>query len=287
MTRERLARAIREADGFPSFPEVVLSFDAEMRKPEPSLQVLAAIVEQDPPLAAGVLRVANSAAQGASREMTSIRAAVVRLGLRELRRLVLTTAIYRRFSSYGGTNPKQFWLHSVLTAMLTRAIVRRSTCGFGEDAIEMAFTAGLLHDIGVLVLAYLVPDEYAELAALVRSEGGLLNERELERWSIDHGEAGELLAISWQLPMPIAQVVRYHHAPWAADPAHRTLVQVVHLANFVSNNQGFGRSEEGFPESFDHGAWQALGLTLEAIPALIDEVREEGSRSENLLELAT
>lgn len=285
-TREGLIAAIRGATTFPSFPDVVLRFDEEMRRPEPEVAAIAAIVEQDPPLAAAVLRVANSAWYGGTREIASVRGAVVRLGLGEMQRLVLTTAVYRRFAGYGGMNPRQFWLHSIATALLTRAIARRSTAEIRAQDLDVAFTAGLLHDIGVLVLSYLVPDEYAELAGLVQRDGGSLTERETERWSVDHAEAGELLARTWKLPEPIVQVVRHHHTPWSAAPPHRSTVQLVHLANFVSNNQGFGRSEEGFPDSFDHGSWEALGLSLEDIPELIEDVRREGERCESFVQLA-
>jgi HD-like signal output (HDOD) protein len=285
-SRESLLTAIRGATSFPSFPDVVLRFEEELRRPEPSVAAVAGIVEQDPPLAAAVLRVANSAWYGAAREIAAVRAAVVRLGLDEMRRLVLTTAVYRRFAGYGGIDPRQFWLHSIATALLTRAIAQRSSAPIAPAAVDVAFTAGLLHDIGVLVLAWLVPDEYAELAAAIRRDGGTLCEREAARWNVDHAEAGELLARAWRLPEPIAAVVRHHHAPWLAEPAHRPVVQLVHLANFVSTNQGFGRSEEGFPEQFDDGAWTALALSHEDIPALIEDVRREGARCEQFVQLA-
>ncbi len=279
VTRENILKAAKKVSDLPSFPDVVVRLEHELGKHMPSLREVARIVEQDPMLSAQFLRVANSAYYSRVKATTSIAGAVNRLGFIEARKLAIATALIDRYKQHGGERPDLFWGHSLAVALATRAVSSFSTKELSEETMESSFAAGLLHDLGILVLLHIFPKEYEELTQEIRNQGGIASDIERSNWGVDHGEVGEVLAKQWKLPDAICQVIRYHHQPWLADPEHRTLVQLVHLSNFICNNQGFGRREAGFPDSFDHAAWDSLGLSLEQVPEITEKVSEEGERS--------
>jgi HD-like signal output (HDOD) protein len=284
LTREQIISAVEQTTSLPSFPEVVLRLQEELGKSEPSVLRIGQIVEQDPALSARFLKVANSAYYSRGQKTTSIQQAITRLGLAEARLLALATALVNQFGNFGGGNAQRFWGHSLAVALSVRIMVDLGKAEISKEAADSYFSGGLLHDLGVLVLFHIFPEEYAELTKEVQEKGGVPCDIEREYWGTDHGEVGGVLARLWKLPENICEAICHHHSPWAAAAEHRQLVQLVHLSDFVCNNQGFGRAESGFPEEFDQGAWEALGLDLEQVPEIIEKVQEEGQRSEVFLE---
>lgn len=280
LDRATIIGAVREATGLPSFPEVATRLEQELARTDCSMHRVQKIIEQDPGLVAKILQVANSALYPRmSGQTVAIGDAVMRLGQSELKRIAVTAAVFDRFRGYGSVDETRFWLHSLSVALASRAITAFTTARLTEAARDAAFTAGLLHDIGALVLHDLFPEACDALLLELEECGGLAGDLERQRWGMDHGEAGAVLAERWGLPDTIVEVIRHHHHPWQSSAEHRTLVQLVHMANFVCTNQGYGRREGGFPDSFDHGAWDALGMSLERVPAIIEAVRAEGEHS--------
>jgi HD-like signal output (HDOD) protein len=279
LTRGQIIEAVQQTTNLPSFPDVVLKLQEELRRSEPSIARVGQIVEQDPALSARFLKVANSAYYSRIQKTTSIQHAVTRLGLEEARLLAMATGLVGQFGDFFRGDPQRFWVHSLAVALSVRIVVELGSKKISKELADSAVTGGLLHDLGVLILLHLFPKQYGELTKRVLEEGGVPIDAEYEQWGTDHGEVGEVLALRWGLPEPICQAIRYHHSPWAASPTHRLLVQLVHISDFVCNNQGFGRAESGFPEKFDQGAWDAIGLDLNQVPEIIQKVQDEGQRS--------
>jgi HD-like signal output (HDOD) protein len=278
--RDTIVETVLQAKGLPCFPDVAVQLDQELAKPDYSVSRVQKIIEQDPGLVAKVLQVANSALYPRRGGPTvAIGEALMRLGMRELKRLAIATAVFEEFRDFGRVDEQRFWVHSLSVALTSRAITQFTRAQVSASAQDAAFTAGLLHDLGSLVLHDLFPDACNALTLELEERGGLACDLEREHWGIDHGEAGAILAERWSLPSPIVEVIRYHHRPWQSSATHRELVQLVHMANFICTNQGYGRREGGFPDSFDHSAWDALGLQLEQVPEIISKVGEEGEHS--------
>jgi HD-like signal output (HDOD) protein len=284
--RSRILKRLGSIDDLPAYPEIVTRLERELACERTSARRVAAIVEEDAVLAARFLRLANSAMYSVGTPTASIQQAVARVGLAEARRITVATAVLRRFAKFGGSHPRRFWLHSIAVGLASRVIARMATPPATSAVIDATFTAGLLHDLGVLVFMHAFPSEYQEITNTIEAEGGIAVDVERQKWGIEHGEVGALFAHRWRLPSPLCDVIHHHHSPWAAPPDHRRLVQFVHLGNFVCNNQGLARHEEGFPQSFDHGAWNTTGLRIEDVTEIIERVRKEGERSASFVELA-
>jgi len=193
---------------------------------------LAKVLMRDPAMTARVLRVVNSPFYGVGRKIGSVPQAVVTIGMRQVTALALSTSVYTMTERWQSSFDRvRFWRHSLEVAIAARTLALK----IGYKKSEEMFVAGLLHDIGLLVLERSFADQYHKLWK--KSLGnGLLVELEEEAWGSNHARVGQFLLEQWQLPETICQAVGHHHtvfSPGAADP---TLVpsQIVNLANRIS-----------------------------------------------------
>ena len=279
ITRKEILAALEETDQLPPFPDVVLHVEKELSRLDASIDRLVALLEQDMTLVAQMLRVANSAYYGGRTRIMSVRDAAIRLGLRELQRIVYTAAFVGRYRQVGGASAERFWGHSLAVGMAARAVCRFCKRPVSHEILDAAYVAGLLHDLGALALMHWFAEEFAETVAATREHGGTTSECELARWGMDHGEVGGLLAERWNLPELVRLAITYHHQPWLVDPRGRPVVRLVHIADFICTNQGFGRDETGLPSWFDAEAWDSLGLSIDDSQAIIAQVRVDGEQS--------
>ena len=280
LTRERIIEAVKRTRNLPSVPDLVLRLEEELRKSHPSVNEITYIIEQDPSLSLRILSVANSAFYRRGKEATSVRQAMVRLGFMEIRRLAVAAVLIDSYKDFSGSSPQLFWGHSLAVAFATRIIAEFCQTRIDPQLVESSFTIGLLHDLGVLVLQMLYPKEYQVLVDDLLAEGGDISDREISAWDIDHGEVGGVLMQRWELPVAMCEAVQYHHYPYRCSGPSKVMAQLVHLADFVCSNQGFGRRTQVLPVSFDETAWDALGLSLDRTQEIIEKVREEGERSQ-------
>jgi HD-like signal output (HDOD) protein len=185
---------------------------ASLGREEVSFSYLAELIEKDTVLAGNILKLVNSALYNRRAEVSSIRYAVSLLGVNKLRNAVLSMSVARMWTymkSPPGWSTKQFNMHSVAVAVLSDLIAQRVRVEFQEGA----FAAGLLHDLGRLLIATALPDEYGKIMRLYDENGGTLYECERSLIGLDHAEVSVMALVAWNLPRPIRTAVRYHHAP--------------------------------------------------------------------------
>jgi putative nucleotidyltransferase with HDIG domain len=227
----RLRTLLHRVGSLPHTPEVCAELDRALADPEPSFDRIAAILSNDQGLVARVLQFANSAYFAGSEPTSGIEAAIARLGTTVLRSLVVSAMVRDRFATPpmpGGLDPRAEHRHAHLAAGIARELAR--PLGFGDQA----FTAALLHDVGKLVLAARLPEEYREV---YRAAGvGLpLPQVELDLLGASHASVGAYLLALWGLPRDLVDAVKRHHEPRASlpDPLDMSAVVVVadHLAS--------------------------------------------------------
>ncbi len=292
LTRAEIIRKVKSLEDLPPFPAVVGELERQLADENVTTVKVARVVEQDSGLAMRFLKIANSALYHAVKEIISVEQAVTRLGLEEVRRVAIATALVNQFKQHSGEHPELYWQHGLTVALMTRTIAGKLQTSLPDVELATAFTAGLLHDIGELALLSLFPDACKERNKVIEEQKIPLRQVELNLWGIQHGEIGELLARNWDLPEGICQVIRFHHHPWGADPQWRPLVHVVHMANFLCNNEGWSRLGTLQHEIHDERAWQTVGMSTEDgawkdldLPALVEEVRHQGEQSSTFLGL--
>lgn len=206
-TDQRRAKIIAGVDSIPPFPEVAVRVLKLAQDPDSSAADLARAISRDAAITSSILRAANSAALGAREPLTGLPEAVVRLGLRSVRDLVVVDCLPSQRASASSVE-RQLWMHSVASALCCRAI---GVLLRGPDP-EWDFLAGLFHDVGRMHLNDLFPQAYKKFwESDLSDEGWMLAER--SAFGIDHAEVGGAILTRWELATDLLEAVADHHRP--------------------------------------------------------------------------
>ncbi|MFO1476670.1 MAG: HDOD domain-containing protein [Verrucomicrobiota bacterium] len=204
-----------------------------------SLQI-SEIIRRDPSLTSRLLRLVNSVYYGLSNPVNSIEEAVFYLGVRQIRQLTMVTPIiedFQRLSKQCAFPWRDFWQHCIGTAILTREVV--SAVQAPPD--ESDYIAGLVHDVGKIVMAWTFPEHFAEIHQRAAAGARDLVEIETELLGVDHAELGALYMERHKLPELMIRSARFHHRPECAD-ANAQIIASVQIADLLMRNAGIGYS---------------------------------------------
>ncbi|MBC7734017.1 MAG: HDOD domain-containing protein [Bacteriovorax sp.] len=259
-----LINAVRE---LPVLPAAVLELLDMLGRDDVETSELVARISLDQALTAKTLRLANSSFYGMPRHVASVTDATTVLGLRTVRAVVTAAALAGSFKppACKGFDFMAFWRHAVNTAVSARLVA--AEVGADSDA---AFTAGLLHDIGQLVLASAFPERFAVVLAHRAEADIALRDAELALLGIDHATVGASVAERWRFPQAIVEVIGDHHTPRACATAF-ALVRIVHVADHLARVLEHGAGGGDVPLATCHGAWTELGLPAEAWARIVAE----------------
>jgi len=262
----------------PSPPAVVLDLLGTLEDDDIDISVLAKKVSLDPVLTAKTLRLANASFFGLQVKVTTIQQAITFLGFQTMRNLITAAAVTGCFPTgrCPNFNDKAFWRHASANAVCARALARRMR--FNQD---VAFTAGLLHDLGQLVLACRHPDAYSAVLAWRRQHDCPLIEAERAVLGGDHVDAGVALAKHWHFSDVMRQAIARHHAPetpgaglLACWPAG-LLAAIVHVADAIVHALDIAGAEDELVPPVSTVAWEAMGLNEEAYGYLFQETERQ------------
>lgn len=266
------ARWTREISGLVSPPDVCLRIFELVETNRASAQALADIIALDPSLTARLLRIVNSSFFHFSRRIDTVSRAITVIGVSELYNLVIAVSAIKSFSNIPSfiVNIDTFWRHSIYCGLIARVLARR--CNVLHP--ERLFVAGLLHDIGSLVLYNRAPEACKDLLLAARGNECILYQTERREFGFSHAEIGGLLLDLWHLPPALHEAVRYHHTPAAAARAPLETA-IVHIADALANQSELGAfcAMPATDLFIDETAWGAAGLRGEA--ELVCEVTEE------------
>ncbi|MGZ9044389.1 MAG: HDOD domain-containing protein [Telluria sp.] len=250
---------VRQLHDLPSLPAVVMELLNSIDQEDVDISVLAKKVSYDQALTAKTLRLANSSLYGLQVKVTTITHAITFLGFQTTRNLITAAALTGCFpdGDCAEFDSKAFWRHSIATAACAKVLARRLR--FNQD---YAFTAGLLHDIGRLVLSAGFPALYATVLASSRANDGYLLDAEREMLGIDHVEAGVALAGHWNFSDTMRLAIAHHHDPEA--PGAGFLATLVHVANAIAHALDIAYDKDELVPPVSAVAWTALGLNEES-----------------------
>jgi putative nucleotidyltransferase with HDIG domain len=251
----------------PPSPTVLRLLDL-LNKPDADYDEAIAIVNRDAVLSARLLAICNSAAYGLAQSVASIEQGVLYLGMSEIHRLVLSLSFGSQISpELPGYDMEAgaLWHHSLVTALLTPHVLRLSK-SFAADA-SIAYTAGLVHDIGKLVIGQALNAATRDrLHQMVQAGESILLDAEKSVIGCDHAEVGACLLRQWRIPEIIAEAVAHHHHPNLDGSG--SLSAHVHAADAVAHQIGASPGWESFAFSLDESAITFLGLSGADIEAL-------------------
>ncbi|MFC1734480.1 HDOD domain-containing protein [Candidatus Hydrogenedentota bacterium] len=229
-----------------------------MDDPDISFTSVADVVQYDPGLSANMLKVVNSVKYGARSEIGSVRDALVRLGMKEVTRIVFVVStrstVDKPVEGYE-LNEGELWRRSVAVACAAEEIEKMLDSGMAD----VAFTAGLLHSIGKLVLAESVRENITSIEKVAEENNISFEEAEQDILGMDSCEAGALTLEQWSFPPQLVEAIRWHQGPDSAEePDH--LTDVVHIASAIASMAGVGVGRDGLQHNASPGAMTRLGL---------------------------
>ncbi|MDR2611417.1 MAG: HDOD domain-containing protein [Deltaproteobacteria bacterium] len=249
--RMQAKKEVRRIKNLPTVPGIVAKISRIVENPETSVAEVGRLIAQDQVLSAKVLRMANSAFFGMSRKISSISQALVILGFEVVKGLVLTSSVFDMIQkSMAG-----LWEHSIGCAAASGVIAAH----LGRDDAEEILVAGLLHDLGKVVLALNLPEEMRRVRERVAADDIRFYEAEGLVLDFDHAEIGQWLAEHWNLPESLAEPMRLHHRPEKAV-LKPEWTAIVHVADIIVRAKGFGHAGDDIVPPLSPRAWEILGL---------------------------
>lgn len=234
MRRNYILRQVSNDESLPILPQILTQLEELIQDPDTHASEIAKLIESEPVIAGRVLKLANSAYYASGRsEVHGIQMAVNRLGFETIRQLVYSVVLPNLFDLPDYFYHEQFWRHSFTVATMTRELLEKFKGGdVEEEDLQVAYLAGLMHDIGVLVFISAIPEEYQEATDLSRDAGIGLDLVEENAFGISHSELGGFFVEkSWELDERMVRIIREHHT----NPKNTTTRDPVHECLFVAN----------------------------------------------------
>ena len=275
---------IKNVNNLISLPEISLRVNKLASDPNSTADDMARVISQDPALVARMLKIANSPFYGLSKEVDTISRAVSVLGTNKIRDLVLSNAASQAFDGIPNKliSMQDFWHHSLYCGLLAQILAKKSKKSIESESI---FIAGLLHDIGQLVMFNQRPEQSHDAILLLMEGAEDLETFEAERqvFGYDHAEVGAELMKHWNLSPVLFECVAFHHEPEKAKdfPAE---VALINIANAVAVMADFDSTSDEDEIPHIHAvSWELSGLSKSDLAAAISKAQAEISEIEAVL----
>lgn len=275
-----LKDVLARVDALPPLPDTALKLMKVVNDPTSTVEDLVEAVRYDQAITGEVLRLCNSAYFGLSRTVTSLNDAMIRLGTVKVLQLVMsihTSSMMSGRQRGYDLRAGELWKHSVAVALGATTVAKRIDLPNGN----LAFTAGLLHDIGKVILSEYVAEEFAQILQRVKEQQCSFVEAEQHILGFCHQEIGGRIGEQWKLPDALIRCIRYHHDPGVLDPPD-PLVDTVYLANCVCLLMGIGLGADGLSYRADEAVMQRHGLREQDLEAVSVEIVSELERVQEL-----
>jgi len=267
-----------------SFPDVFLRVNDMVSDPKSTSGDIANLISQDPGLTVRLLKVANSPLYGSSRQIETVARAVTLLGTAQIRDLVLATSTSQMFAKV--TNDvifiDDFWQHSIFCGLAAKSLANAS----GKVTSDFAFVAGLLHDVGQLVLFHEQPGQMRVALDMVADPRNEMEMCQAEQavFGFDHMQRGGALLRAWHLPERLQECVEFHHTPGAAKK-YPVEVALVHIANGLASYAAVRKVNAQAVPNIETESWAMAGLSPDIIEPTVQATEAGIAEVKNLLSL--
>jgi putative nucleotidyltransferase with HDIG domain len=259
--RKRIETIISDIKQLPSIPEVASRVLTLVNDPNVSFKQVGEEIAKDQAISANILKLCNSAFFSKGKEITSIERAIVTLGTKEVKDIVVIATtrelLNKAVTGYDLTRG-ELWKHALAVAMVSKKIAVMKN---KKDIADIAFTGGILHDVGKTVLALFVQGSFKDIMAAASEKQIPFSEAEKDIMGFDHQEIGEAILSKWKFPEVLKVIVRYHHTPELAKPEFQPIVSIVHIANTLCLMAGIGIGSDGLFHSLSDQAIKVTGVS--------------------------
>jgi HD-like signal output (HDOD) protein len=269
----KIRSMIQGLKGISTLPTIYAKVNELVSDPTSSANDLGRVISGDQGLTVRLLKLVNSPFFGFPGKIDSVSRAVAIIGIKQLRELTLATSLLSMFKEIGDNDSlkiEDFWKHSLGCGLASRilAIYRR------EENPESFFVAGLLHDIGRLVLLESYSDKYREIFTIVKDKNSLVYEAEMEALGFTHAAVAKELISSWDLPDSLKAAVGYHHDPQERR-SYSSYADIVHVSDILVHACKIGYSGERFIPPLSPNAWERVGLKKSMLEPAFEKIYEQ------------
>jgi putative nucleotidyltransferase with HDIG domain len=268
-----LRHKVENINSLPTVPGVLKRLSGVIEKPRITIVEISAFISNDPALTTKVLKMVNSAIYGFPGRIASVSHATMLLGLNVIKGLLLGVSVFELMrKTMGG-----LYEHSLACAIASRVIARKK----GLKEPEEVSVAGLLHDIGKVILILEFSKEYE--AAMNEAQGKKISifEAEKNQFNVTHADVGSWLAEKWNFPRSLIEVIKFHHRPALAKNAPMEAA-IVHFADLLVRARGFGFAGENFVPEVNTTAFEILNLSETDVGDVLRELEENMESAEDI-----
>lgn len=272
----KLETVFDHVNQLPTVPSVVQELIASFDKDDIDVSSLASKVSKDQVISAKVLRLANSAHFGSPRQISSVEDAVIVLGFDKLRTLVIASGIAGMAMPIPAFDKLHYWRYNLNVANTAKLLAKMA-----RQNAEIAFTSGLLHSIGQLLIHIAAPADAAAIEKLV-ANGASRTASEMNTFGFSHSDVGAELARRWNFPAAIQDAIKHHHDPLQSEP-FLPLAALVNLAEFIISRLEQGMDAEDIMANIPLALTDKLTLNLDRIAEAIPGIRDQMSAWDSLI----
>jgi putative nucleotidyltransferase with HDIG domain len=277
MSEKNIDTKLKKLHELPTLPAILSQCNTLLKNPNVSPADLAKVIKSDQSITSKVLKLVNSAFYGLNGNVSTISQAIVILGFNTLRSIILSVSVFEllpKNETFGEFRISRLWEHSIGCAVIAKLLAQR----LGVKDPEEAFTAGLLHDIGKVVIAKLLREEFITILETTHSEKILFLEAEQSIVGTTHAQLGERIAKYWKLPPPLIDAIALHHHNLHTSN-YIKLVSIVHLADIITRGlQIRSGGDKAIPE-ISTTAWDTLTLNIDLMERWLGDLDEEFDRA--------
>ncbi|MEZ5357578.1 MAG: HDOD domain-containing protein [Candidatus Zixiibacteriota bacterium] len=267
-----LEKIVSSIGDLPATPAIIASLMNLTSDLNTDVNKITQALMSDQSLTARVLKLSNSSFYGRSKEVKTLKEAVILLGFKTLRSLVVASSTHSLYNATGGESHNKLWEHTLATAISARLVAKACR----HPNIEEAFIAGLLHDIGKLVLLQKKPTEYIEIIVKAEVSGRTFIEFEEEKFGFNHTDVGLLLLHNWSFPHLLSNAVFEHHDPIEIDEdCVPPLSFVINVSNMVAKKLDVGFKDYRPENLAEMKAAQRLNMNEEMFDQIIENLVEQ------------
>ena len=256
----------------PALPMIVNDIMMITEDPDSTIQDIEKTIMKDQSLTARILRLANSAHYGYPRRISTISEASVLLGFQAIRSIALTASVngllMKEVKGYG-LEENQLWKQSQSTAIIARHIAKKVRF----SKIDQAYVAGLLRDIGKVVVSYYLTENFKQIMDMVENKNMSFLDAEEQVLGFHHGQVGAHVAKKWNLPDDLVEAIAYHHSPEKATINFK-LTSIIHVADAIVMMMGIGLGVDGMIYNLSQEALKVLGIDEAMLHQLISDTSD-------------
>ncbi len=278
MSKITLVKLLFKVKAMPPLPQSISQILELTKCSKSSAHDLTKVCERDPKLTVNMLKLANSPSYGFTRKISAISHAIVCLGLDTVKSIALASSTQEMLNSEipaYALEKGMLWQHSIGCSTCARIIAKR--IGFKES--EEAYIAGLLLDIGKIMLSNFAEEEFIQIVEKSKNNRISFDKAEQEVLGFDHAQIGGKIIEKWNLPPILVEAVRYHHQPDKAKE-HRKITYIVHLADAISCMLGIGLGCDGLMYVLEENTLEYLELSKEDVESIMSELVDKVFGSE-------